>query len=189
MTSSQTQQEDRNELPNQNSNGLYGENDHLIGGDTYSSCKKETPKHRHCKNTQSSLLSLLLGEYSDTNFFESNSSVIKPNRLDAINQLAGFIAKQENIQIEIRGHTDNTASDNHNQRLSIMRAKSIADRMMEQGVTKSQIYLFGFGKTKPICSNGNALGKAINRRTEIYALGVSSDYFVQPCSFTAAQTH
>ena len=70
-----------------------------------------------------------------------------------------------------------------------MRAKSIADRMMEQGVTKSQIYLFGFGKTKPVCSNGNAVGKALNRRTEIYALGVSSDYFVHSCNFAAANIH
>ena len=189
ITSSQTQRPDNIDQSGQISNGSFEEGDELYGGVTQSSCQKSLHGKRQCESTQSSLFSILLKEYSNTNFFESNSSVIRPNRLDAIIQLAGFIAKQENLQIEIRGHTDNTASDNHNQRLSIMRAKSIADRMMEQGVTKSQIYLFGFGKTKPVCSNGNAVGKALNRRTEIYALGVSSDYFVHSCNFAAANIH
>jgi len=141
-----------------------------------------TGTKKKCVDSVNNNLARLLNTYSSLNHFDSNSSVVKVNRSHSIDQLARFIATEDHLQIEIRGHTDSTASDTHNHRLSIMRAKSIADKFLEHGVASAQLSLFGYGKTKPLCSNSNTIGKAINRRTEIVIHGLSSDNFASSCN-------
>lgn len=147
-----------------------------------SPCQRDYSSYDDCSNDSGQSLLKLLEAYTFTNQFDSNSSVVKPMRLPTIRKLANYIASNEGLRLEIRGHTDSTASDNHNHQLSMLRAKSIADKLLANGVSRSQISLFGFGRTKPLCSNQNETGKSINRRTELFIEGISSDYFVSQCT-------
>ena len=69
--------------------------------------------------------------------------------------------------LSVEGHTDSTGSDEHNQRLSEQRAKSVNDYLTSCGLKSSSIVSKGFGKTQPIATNDTAEGRQKNRRVEI----------------------
>ncbi|MEM6566750.1 MAG: OmpA family protein, partial [Pseudomonadota bacterium] len=55
----------------------------------------------------------------------------------------------------------------HNQDLSERRANSVADVLLDNGVTFDRIQTIGRGEDDPIASNLTDEGKAQNRRVEI----------------------
>ena len=85
---------------------------------------------------------------------------------NVLSSFADYLKKNENIRVEIRGHTDNVGNSNNNLLLSTNRAFTVYDVLMQLGVTKSRIQFKGFGDKKPIADNASDEGKAKNRRTE-----------------------
>ena len=71
------------------------------------------------------------------------------------------------IKIIITGHTDNTASDAYNMRLSQGRAKSVYNEMVKRGIDPSRMKWQGKGMREPIDTNSTEEGRAKNRRVEI----------------------
>jgi outer membrane protein OmpA-like peptidoglycan-associated protein len=69
--------------------------------------------------------------------------------------------------IDINGHTDNTGSDELNQKLSESRANSVKQYLLENGIGENRITATGYGESKPIADNKTAAGRAMNRRVEI----------------------
>jgi len=82
-----------------------------------------------------------------------------------------FVKKYPNSQVKIEGHTDSTASDAYNQKLSERRAEAVANYLIQKGaVKKEHISTAGFGESKPIADNETAKGRFENRRAEILIL-------------------
>jgi OmpA-OmpF porin, OOP family len=71
------------------------------------------------------------------------------------------------MHIEIRGHTDFVGSDEYNVALSDARARAVKKYLVDHGVGALRITTRGMGKSHPIASNDNELGRRLNRRTEI----------------------
>jgi len=80
------------------------------------------------------------------------------------------IEVQENISVIIEGHTDNVGSEDYNLILSQRRANSVLNYFITKGIDKSILTAKGLGEVKPIASNANPTGRALNRRTEIYII-------------------
>ncbi|MBR9978191.1 MAG: OmpA family protein [Bacteroidetes bacterium] len=70
--------------------------------------------------------------------------------------------------VEIRGHTDSEGSDSYNKNLSIRRALAVKNFFVRAGVDPSRMQAKGFGATRPIMDNSTELGRAFNRRVELY---------------------
>ncbi len=70
--------------------------------------------------------------------------------------------------ITVVGYTDNTGSQQVNDKLSQERAQSVVDYLEQQGVAASRLKAIGKGWNDPIASNATAEGRAQNRRVEIY---------------------
>lgn len=70
-------------------------------------------------------------------------------------------------RVAVIGHTDNTGSAAHNQRLSERRAESVAGVLVQGGVAPQQIRTMGRGYAEPVASNDTPFGRAQNRRVEI----------------------
>ncbi len=67
----------------------------------------------------------------------------------------------------VAGHTDSAGNAPYNQDLSIRRANAVADYLVAgHGIGLSRLTLKGYGETKPIASNGDEKGRALNRRVE-----------------------
>jgi outer membrane protein OmpA-like peptidoglycan-associated protein len=99
--------------------------------------------------------------------FETNSSQLQPAAKTNIESLAGVLNKYPDTNILIEGDTDNTGTDEYNQKLSERRAQAVADYQKSLGVAGSRISTVGLGETNAIASNDTEAGRQQNRRVEI----------------------
>jgi outer membrane protein OmpA-like peptidoglycan-associated protein len=74
------------------------------------------------------------------------------------------------MYIEIGGHTDNIGSASYNKWLSMERAKSVAQYLIDRGIPEYRLEYVGYGLEKPIADNATASGRQQNRRTEFKIL-------------------
>lgn len=81
--------------------------------------------------------------------------------------LAAFLKENPSVKIRINGHTDNAGDPGLNKALSLQRAGSIRNFLIEQGVLADNIRTSGWGGTKPVASNTTEEGRVKNRRVEI----------------------
>lgn len=100
-------------------------------------------------------------------FFETDSFKLKPSSESELNKLVSFLTTNAKIKIEISGHTDNVGKPAYNLDLSLKRAKSVYDYLINHKINVSRLSYKGFGETIPISSNENEEGRAQNRRTEM----------------------
>ncbi|WP_196889373.1 OmpA family protein [Aureivirga sp. CE67] len=81
-----------------------------------------------------------------------------------LNQLFIFLSDFPETKIIIEGHTDNTGSDEHNENLSINRAKSVTKYLINLGVDENRIQYNGYGSKQPVAENTTSEGRQLNRR-------------------------
>jgi len=97
--------------------------------------------------------------------FDTNKSDIKPEYYAELKTVGDFLSYFPNAKGEISGHTDSTASNAYNQKLSEQRAESVEKYISKTfGVNPGRITTKGYGETKPIASNKTKAGRATNRR-------------------------
>ncbi|HHB93181.1 MAG TPA: VWA domain-containing protein, partial [Thioploca sp.] len=92
-----------------------------------------------------------------------------------VKHILNSIAKQvcqdmDNIkEIVITGHTDNSATDNFKQRLSLKRAIVVADYLVSKcsAITKDKLIIIGKSDNYPIADNNTEIGRNKNRRVRI----------------------
>lgn len=96
--------------------------------------------------------------------FMINKTDLEPESVAELNRLLKLLKDNENIKIEIQGHSDDLEALN-NAQISEERAKVVARYLIENGFSNLQIR--GFGNTVPIASNDTEDGRTANRRVEI----------------------
>ncbi|MFH1942273.1 MAG: OmpA family protein [bacterium] len=99
--------------------------------------------------------------------FKIDSSELQPVAKTNIESLAKILNKYPDTNILIEGDTDNTGSDEYNQKLSERRAQAVADYQKGLGVDGSRISTVGLGELNPIASNDSDYGRQQNRRVEV----------------------
>jgi len=99
-------------------------------------------------------------------YFETASAVLAPESAPLLKSVADVANRCPAITIDVGGHTDNVGDQSYNQRLSEERAKSVTDFLSRQGVNLTRIRAAGYGSTRPVGSNSDAVGRAKNRRIE-----------------------
>ncbi|MCB0471595.1 MAG: OmpA family protein [Flavobacteriaceae bacterium] len=104
--------------------------------------------------------------------FDSGSWAVGSEGQRAVNNLAGVLRKNPDINVLIEGHTDNVPYaakgdilDNWD--LSTKRATAIVRLLVQDKVDPKQITAAGRSEYLPVSSNMTASGKAKNRRIEI----------------------
>lgn len=99
-------------------------------------------------------------------FFETAKYDIKPASYKELERLAQFIQEQ-NVVVEISGHTDNVGGAAYNKDLSKNRAEATKNYFVKSGVNAARIKASGYGMDRPVVSNDTPEGRAQNRRVEI----------------------
>ena len=82
-----------------------------------------------------------------------------------LDQLIDFLNENQNISIQVQGHTDNIGNDANNLKLSENRARSVYNYLIEKGIPEKRLSYKGFGKSMPVAGNDSEEGRAKNRRT------------------------
>jgi chemotaxis protein MotB len=110
---------------------------------------------------------------SEQLLFKSGSAAVDPKGQKALAQLAQALQSSKDVRILVEGHTDNvpvSRTSNYmkdNWDLSVMRATSIVQILLKNGVGPNQITAAGRGEHDPIAPNDSKENKQKNRRTEI----------------------
>lgn len=104
-------------------------------------------------------------------FFEPNSTELARRAQTGLDQMLEFLLDNPDVQMEIRGHTNNLCSEGYCLELSLKRAKSARRYLLEQGVLAEQLRAAGYGLRQPIASNDTEEGRARNQRVEFVILG------------------
>ncbi|MGE5143317.1 MAG: OmpA family protein [Acidobacteriota bacterium] len=102
--------------------------------------------------------------------FETGRSALTPESYTVLDQVAGSLVANPEIQIEIAGYTDNTGSALVNRRLSLARAAAVRAYLARKGVAPSRMVAQGYGPSRPVATNATAAGRAQNRRVELHKL-------------------
>ncbi|WP_017669471.1 OmpA family protein [Blastomonas sp. AAP53] len=116
--------------------------------------------------------SLLLNMPSQVTF-DVDSSAVKPEFRNTLNDVASTLVQYESTYIDVYGHTDSTGSDAYNQTLSERRAQSVSSYLSTRGVQQARLATRGFGESQPVASNTTEDGRAQNRRVEIRIVPVT----------------
>jgi OOP family OmpA-OmpF porin len=98
--------------------------------------------------------------------FDIDKAVIKDTRV--LDDAVVIMKANPTLTGEVRGFTDSTGSEAHNQRLSEARANAVRDYFIKQGVEPARVRAKGFGQTNPVASNDTVEGRAMNRRVELH---------------------
>lgn len=99
--------------------------------------------------------------------FAPHSVTIGPALRPVLDVLAGNLTGQLEIQLSISAHTDSTGSDPQNNTLSLERARSVRDYLVNKQVVTPFIQVAGRGSRDPVATNDTAAGRTRNRRMEI----------------------
>lgn len=98
--------------------------------------------------------------------FQPGSAELSLSSEAVLLQLASLLRSDPGRQIKVAGHTDNSGGAAGNLELSRQRAQAVADFLTARGILESQLFVQGFGDTRPAFSNESAEGRAANRRIE-----------------------
>lgn len=105
-------------------------------------------------------------------YFDFDKWSFKNESYNELNKLERMMAQNQNIQVEISGHTDNIGTWNYNMFLSRRRAEAVKDFLTGKGIDARRVKATGYGETKPLASNDDEKdGRELNRRVEFLVIG------------------
>ena len=108
-----------------------------------------------------------LNQYAKTILFDTGKATIKFQSAEVLNQIINVLKKFPNSRFRIEGHTDSTGKKAKNIELSQNRADAVKIYLIQGGIASERLESKGYGPEKPIASNKNKKGRALNRRVEI----------------------
>jgi outer membrane protein OmpA-like peptidoglycan-associated protein len=108
---------------------------------------------------------MLLIEMSNINFPSGKASLSEEAKA-ILNRNAQVLKANSNFVVIITGYTDFEGSNQRNLKLSSLRANAVANYLIKQGVSKSQLVTKALGKKNPLNKGAHAKDKAQNRRVE-----------------------
>ena len=114
----------------------------------------------------------ILISLSAANSFRSGYAELQPTFSDTLRNVGDSVARAGG-NVQVSGHTDDipiafSERFDSNWDLSAARAAAVADFFFANNeIDSKRVSVFGYADTKPVADNGNAAGRAQNRRIEI----------------------
>ncbi|SMD36131.1 OmpA family protein [Reichenbachiella faecimaris] len=109
------------------------------------------------------LLSNIYFDFDEFKLDEEDRAQLKP--------LLAVMKENKELRVEIAGHTDNIGDGKANLRISILRAKAVANYLIGKGIASSRVEPRGYGYAIPMATNDQEKeGREFNRRIEVLVL-------------------
>ena len=103
----------------------------------------------------------------DRVYFDSGSSTLKQQSNEQISATAALLNTYKDINIAIRGHSDNKGSSQKNSLLSLLRSRSMKKALTDLDIDTKRIQIEGVGDQEPIATNKTKRGRRDNRRIDL----------------------
>ncbi len=102
-------------------------------------------------------------------FFETGSYTLLDQSRFELDALSKYLHDNQ-LRIEIQGHTDDVGSAESNRLLSENRASAVRDYLIAKGCDPEKVKATGFGETRPSVPNTDEKSRQKNRRVEFRLL-------------------
>ncbi len=102
--------------------------------------------------------------------FATSSARLTPESKAVLDKVVRTMQENPEIEVEIRGYTDNRGNYEYNVQLSQKRADAVKAYLVQNGIDAARIKTRGFGPENPVAPNDTREGRAKNRRIEFYRI-------------------
>jgi outer membrane protein OmpA-like peptidoglycan-associated protein len=102
--------------------------------------------------------------------FENGTAVLSHASFATLNELVEQMKGSSTMRIEVRGHADQTGTEEKNIQLSEERARAAADYLVSKEIDIRRITCKAQGSSKPLDTNDTEAGRKKNRRVEFVVL-------------------
>jgi outer membrane protein OmpA-like peptidoglycan-associated protein len=105
-------------------------------------------------------------------YYDYNQYIIRKDATKELDELAAIMIEYSSMEIELIAHTDSRGDWLYNQKLSLQRAISAKDYLIEKGVNEQRVKALGYGESqiRNHCFDGVPCSEEdhqYNRRTEV----------------------
>ncbi|WP_422360428.1 OmpA family protein [Reichenbachiella sp.] len=113
--------------------------------------------------TNKALLSNIYFGFGEVELATSETQKLEP--------LLNVMKENPELNVEIAGHTDNIGDGRTNLKISVLRARAVAQYLIDHGVAEDRAVAKGYGYAIPLASNDQEKeGRELNRRIEVLVL-------------------
>ncbi len=117
--------------------------------------------------------------------FEYDSAELKAGARFGLMKLGMLIDRNPKMYCLLEGHSDLFGPDNYNNKLSQDRADAVKQYLVQSlKMNEDRILVKGFGKSRPLVSEGDQAQQAPNRRVDILMRNKVPSYFDKPTVIT-----
>jgi OmpA-OmpF porin, OOP family len=102
--------------------------------------------------------------------FPQGKSVIEKSSYDELDEIAQMMLENEQIVIQLEGHTDSQGNAKGNMKLSQKRVDAVKSYLVGKGVSRTRVKTKAFGGTHPLGNEMTEEDRALNRRVEMRIL-------------------
>lgn len=108
----------------------------------------------------------------DTLKFGTGKNGLSEATKAALSQFSSDLkAKNQNVYVEIQGHTDSTGPEAYNERLGLQRAEAVRRHLaLAGGIPLHRMAAVSYGETAPVADNKTREGRMANRRVVLVVL-------------------
>ncbi|MEM7037056.1 MAG: OmpA family protein, partial [Bacteroidota bacterium] len=99
-------------------------------------------------------------------YYDFDRSNVRQDASIELKKIAAILKSNPDLDLVIKGHTDNWGSEDYNQRLSESRCQAAFDYVESMGIDKTRLSFAGFSEIMPIATNNTPSGRSYNRRVE-----------------------
>ncbi len=100
-------------------------------------------------------------------YFQHNSDQLTEESAARITDVKNAIKIRNSVDVLVIGHTDRTGEEEYNRRLSLERARRVADILASAGVNAADIVLDYHGEGNPLVATADNIAEPRNRRVEV----------------------
>jgi OOP family OmpA-OmpF porin len=105
--------------------------------------------------------------------FNFNKANVQSQYMDEVDALGMFLQKNPSAYVLLEGYTDSTGPEEYNLGLSLRRAESVADYLLDNfNIPSDRVVVNYYGPANPVASNATPEGRAMNRRVEVAVGGL-----------------
>jgi len=99
--------------------------------------------------------------------FQSGSAELLPSSYKSLDDIAQSLRTYPEVCLQVSGYTDATGTAEFNRRLSLARAQSVVDYLVQHGVAADRLRAEAGGSSDPVANNDTDEGRLLNRRVEM----------------------
>ena len=100
-------------------------------------------------------------------FFDFDSSSIKDNQLEKLNENSRYLLKNMDIVFVIEGNCDERGTTDYNLALGELRALNVKKYLANSGVTDARMSTISYGSQRPLFPGSDEESWAMNRRVDL----------------------